>query len=67
MFCTDPVAAFTNLSRAVRPGARLVLLVWQDYDRNEWAVVIRRSIAARATRQGVLFDSRAWIITAHRP
>ena len=154
MFFTDPVAAFTNLGRALRPGARLVLLVWQDYDRNEWAVTIRRSIAgpgaaapaagaaepfslgdpavvrdilgaagfagvsfagvhepvyygqdaaaaddyirgfrmtrdaiaeldpagqarardrlraavaAHETSQGVLFDSRAWIITAHRP
>jgi SAM-dependent methyltransferase len=48
MFFTDPVAAFTNLGRALRPGARLILLVWQDYDRNEWAVTIRRSIAGPA-------------------
>lgn len=32
MFFTDPVGAFTNLGRALRPGARLVLLVWPDYD-----------------------------------
>jgi SAM-dependent methyltransferase len=36
MFFADPVAAFTNIGRALRPGARLVLLVWQDRDRNEW-------------------------------
>ena len=29
MFFTDPVAAFTNIGRALRPGARLVQLVWQ--------------------------------------
>jgi ubiquinone/menaquinone biosynthesis C-methylase UbiE len=37
MFFSDPAAAFTNIGQAVRSGARLVLLVWQDHDRNEWA------------------------------
>ncbi len=37
MFFTDPVAAFTNIGLALRPGARLVQLVWQDLDRQEWA------------------------------
>ena len=37
MFFTDPVAAFTNIGRALRPGARLVQVVWQDFDRQEWA------------------------------
>ncbi|MDH2430579.1 class I SAM-dependent methyltransferase [Sphaerisporangium sp. TRM90804] len=46
MFFTDPVAAFTNIGRALRPGARLVLLVWQDRDRNEWARAIRESLTA---------------------
>ena len=36
MFFADPVAAFTNIGRALRPGARLVQLVWQAYDRQEW-------------------------------
>lgn len=44
MFFTDPLAAFTNIGRALRPAARLVLLVWQDRDRNEWASVIRGSL-----------------------
>ncbi len=35
MFFRDPVAAFTNVRRALRPGARLVLLVWQTRERNE--------------------------------
>lgn len=44
MFFADPVAAFTNIGRALRPAARLVLLVWQDRDSNEWASAIRRSL-----------------------
>ncbi|WP_328600728.1 class I SAM-dependent methyltransferase [Actinomadura physcomitrii] len=42
MFFADPVAAFANIGRALRPAARLVLLVWQDRDHNEWASMIRR-------------------------
>ncbi|MEU8235635.1 methyltransferase domain-containing protein [Actinoplanes sp. NPDC048967] len=40
MFFADPVAAFTNIGQALRPAARLVLLVWQGRDRNEWATEI---------------------------
>ncbi|WP_405825728.1 class I SAM-dependent methyltransferase [Streptomyces sp. NBC_01390] len=46
MFFADPVAAFTNIGRALRPEGRLVLLVWQERDRNEWATAIRRSLTA---------------------
>lgn len=53
MFFADPVAAFANIGRALRPAARLVLLVWQERDRNEWATAIRRSLtAASATPHG---------------
>jgi SAM-dependent methyltransferase len=45
-FFADPVAAFANIGRALRPGARLVLLVWQDHDRNEWAAAIRDALTA---------------------
>ncbi len=41
MFFADPVAAFTNIGRALRPGARLVQLVWQHRDRQEWEAAIR--------------------------
>jgi ubiquinone/menaquinone biosynthesis C-methylase UbiE len=44
MFFADPVAAFTNIGRALRPTARLVLLVWQARDRNEWATAIRQAL-----------------------
>ncbi len=44
MFFADPVAAFTNIARALRPRARLVLLVWQTRDRNEWSTAVRRAL-----------------------
>jgi ubiquinone/menaquinone biosynthesis C-methylase UbiE len=53
MFFADPVAAFTNIGRALRPEARLVLLVWQERDRNEWATAIRQALtAASVTPRG---------------
>ena len=45
MFFADPVAAFGNAGRALRPGGRLVMMVWQDRERNEWDVAIRQSLA----------------------
>ncbi|MEU3459512.1 methyltransferase domain-containing protein [Streptomyces sp. NPDC006733] len=45
MFFADPVAAFSNIGRALRPTARLVLLLWQERERNEWATEIRRSVS----------------------
>ncbi len=45
MFFDDPAAAFANAGRALLPGGRLVMMVWQAHDRNEWAVAIRRSLA----------------------
>ncbi|HEX4705610.1 MAG TPA: methyltransferase domain-containing protein [Pseudonocardiaceae bacterium] len=46
MFFDDPLGAFTNIGRALRPGARLVLLVWQARDDNEWSAEIRRALGA---------------------
>lgn len=46
MFFTDPIAAFTNIARAMRPGARLVLMVWQGRERNEWSTAIQHALAA---------------------
>jgi SAM-dependent methyltransferase len=45
MFFADPVAAFANVGRALRPAGRLVMMVWQAHDRNEWNVAIRQSLA----------------------
>jgi SAM-dependent methyltransferase len=46
MFFDDPVAAFANIGRALRPVGRLVMMVWQAPERNEWDVTIRQSLAA---------------------
>lgn len=48
MFFGDPVAAFANIARASRPSARLVMMVWQSADRNEWASAIHRSVTGGA-------------------
>lgn len=39
MFFEDPVAAFTNIRRALRDGGRLAVVVWQDVGANEWVRV----------------------------
>ena len=45
MFFGDPVAAFTNIARTLRPGGRLALLVWRELQRNEWLMAIRGAVA----------------------
>lgn len=46
MFFDDPVAAFVNIGRAVRAGGRLVMMVWQNHDANEWSTSIQRALAS---------------------
>jgi SAM-dependent methyltransferase len=45
MFFSDPVAAFTNIGRGVRPGGTLALLAWRELHRNEWLVGLRAALA----------------------
>jgi ubiquinone/menaquinone biosynthesis C-methylase UbiE len=45
MFFADPIAAFANIARSLRHGGRLMMMVWQDAERNEWEVSIRRALA----------------------
>jgi acyl-CoA synthetase (AMP-forming)/AMP-acid ligase II len=45
MFFSDSAAAFANIAAALRPEARLVLLVWQRYEQNEWAQAIDAAFA----------------------
>jgi SAM-dependent methyltransferase len=45
MFFSDPVAAFTNIGSAVRPGGRLALLAWRELARNEWLMALRDALA----------------------
>ena len=46
MFFADPVAAFTNIARALRPDGHIALLVWRELARNEWVVAVRTALAA---------------------
>ncbi|MFE3281881.1 class I SAM-dependent methyltransferase, partial [Streptomyces sp. NPDC059233] len=46
MFFADPVAAFRNIGRALRPGGRLVQLVWQPPTGNDWFLSFTRALAA---------------------
>lgn len=46
MFFGDPVAAFANIGRALRPGGRLVLMTWRSPERNEWIQEIGQALAA---------------------
>jgi SAM-dependent methyltransferase len=44
MFFRDPIAAFRNVGRALRPGGRLVMMVWQAHDANEWSVAVQQAL-----------------------
>jgi ubiquinone/menaquinone biosynthesis C-methylase UbiE len=48
MFFGDPEVAFGNIARALRPGARLVQLVWQESKYQEWVTVIREALTGAA-------------------
>lgn len=45
MFFDDPVAAFTNIARALRRGGRLAFVCWQNAADNEWIAVPGAAIA----------------------
>jgi SAM-dependent methyltransferase len=45
MFFDDQDAAFRNLRAALKPGGRIVLLVWQVIENNEWLTELRRALA----------------------
>ncbi|MDN3355125.1 alpha/beta fold hydrolase [Actinomadura sp. DC4] len=52
MFFADPVAAFANIGRSLRPGGRLVMMVWQAPEHNEWDVAVRRALGAAGAPGG---------------
>lgn len=39
MFFADPIAAFTNIRRALKPGGRLAFVCWQSVKLNSWVTV----------------------------
>ena len=53
MFFDDLAAAFVNISRALRPVGRLVMMVWQAPERNEWDVTIRQALGMTAITAGL--------------
>ncbi|MEN3357721.1 MAG: hypothetical protein V7637_1703 [Mycobacteriales bacterium] len=58
MFFDDPVAAFANIGRALRPAGRLVMMVWQAHERNEWDVTIHQSLRGSAGPATVAAEAR---------
>ncbi|HEX5616987.1 MAG TPA: methyltransferase domain-containing protein [Solirubrobacteraceae bacterium] len=52
MFFADPAAAFANIARALRPGGRLAMLVWQAYERNDWVTAIDRVLGVQGDPSG---------------
>ncbi len=52
MFFEDPVAAFANVGGALVPGGRLVMMVWQAQNRNEWDVAVREALAGSVVLAG---------------
>src|SRR6266540_1236820 len=51
MFFLDPVAAFANIGRALRPAGRLVTMVWQGHERTNGPWRSRKPWEPRATSQ----------------
>lgn len=45
MFFDDPVVAFANMRRALRPDGRLVFCCWQGIAENEWMMVPGLAVA----------------------
>jgi len=46
MFFDNPVDAFANIRKALRPAGRLTMMVWQSAEHNEWAVAIHQALTA---------------------
>jgi SAM-dependent methyltransferase len=46
MFFADPVAAFTNIRAALRPGARLAFVCWRTLRENPFFAIPQRATAA---------------------
>lgn len=47
MFFADPVAAFANIGRALRPGGRVAFAAWAAIEHNPWFALPRRAALDR--------------------
>ncbi len=47
MFFDDPVAAFANIARALKPGGTMVFIAWAGLAANPWFAIPRRAAVAR--------------------
>lgn len=47
MFFSDPVAAFRNLRRALKPGGRAAFVAWAPQAENPWSLLPRKAGEAR--------------------
>jgi SAM-dependent methyltransferase len=45
-FFEDPVGAYANIRRALRPSATIAMLCWRELRRNEWVLALRDALAA---------------------
>jgi SAM-dependent methyltransferase len=52
MFFADPIAAFSNLRRALTPSGRLVFVCWQPLALNEWARIPLETVRDTLDRHG---------------
>lgn len=44
MFFSDPLTAFSNFRQTSKTAGRLVMMIWQAHELNEWSVSIERSL-----------------------
>lgn len=52
MFFENPVAAMRNIRTALKPGGRLLFIVWRSLDDNPWLAVPKRVVAERLPPPG---------------
>ena len=69
MFFADPIAAFRNIGGALRPGGRLIMMVWQAHEANEWSVAVDQALAPyeRPSSLGVWCRVTELPVRAHGP
>jgi SAM-dependent methyltransferase len=64
MFFGDPVAAFRNIRAALTQDGRLVMMVWQSHESNEWSVAIQQGPARPSDAFSLADPSRVEAICA---